>query len=104
VLNGEPDGLFTRSYNQLKPHLRWYEWGGASITQAVTRPGRIGADEGRLTKVLADATHAKVKLPREDRERLSIWLDGNVPFYGVYDKGQQQKQQRGEAVPPPEVQ
>jgi mono/diheme cytochrome c family protein len=104
ALTGAPDGRFTLSYNSLKPCLRWYEWGGASITGVVTRPGRIGADEGRLMKILADATHAKVVLPREDRERLLIWLDGNVPFYGVYDKGQQQKQQRGEAVPPPEVQ
>jgi hypothetical protein len=104
VLSGEADGLFTRSYNNLKPYLRWYEWGGASITQAVTHPGRIGADESRLTDVLADATHAKAPLPREDRDRLLIWLDGNVPFYGTYDQEQQRQQQRGGNIPPPRVQ
>jgi len=105
LLTGGPDGQFTRSYNNLKPYLRWYEWGGASITGAVTRPGRIGADESRLTKILADATHApKLNLPREDRDTLYIWLDGNVPFYGTYDKAEQQRQRRGEPVPPPSVQ
>ncbi|MBM4094422.1 MAG: hypothetical protein FJ276_34190, partial [Planctomycetes bacterium] len=94
VLTGEADGLFTRSYNNLKPYLRWYEWGGASITQAVTYPGRSGADESRLTKILADATHASLALPPQDRDRLLIWLDGNVPFYGTYDQ-EQQRQQRG---------
>ena len=105
VLTGDADGLFTRSYNNLKPCLRWYEWGGASITGAVTHPGRGGADESRLTQILADTTHApNLNLPPEDRERILIWLDGNVPFYGTYDRDLQRQQQAGEAVPPPRVQ
>jgi hypothetical protein len=104
-LTGEPEGPFTRSYNGLKPYLRWYEWGGASITGAITRPGRIGADESRLSGILADATHAKsAKLPREDLEKINIWLDGNVPFYGTYGKEEQRRQKAGQAVPPPGVQ
>ena len=105
VLTGEADGPFTKSYATLKPYLAWYEWGGASISDAVTQPGHIGADASRLTKVLADARHApKVKLPDEDRERLMVWLDGNVPFYGTYGKDEQARQRAGEAVPPPSVQ
>jgi hypothetical protein len=88
-----------------QPYLRWYEWGDASITGAVTRPGRIGAEESRLTKILADAAHARsLKMPTEDRERLLIWLDGNVPFYGTYEKDPQRQQQAGVAVAPPEIQ
>ncbi len=105
LLTGEPDGTFSRSCNSLKPYLRWYEWGDASITGAVTRPGRIGAEESRLTKILADAAHARsLKMPTEDRERLLIWLDGNVPFYGTYEKDPQRQQQAGVAVAPPEIQ
>jgi hypothetical protein len=105
VLTGEPEGPFSRSYNSLKPYLRWHEWGDASIAQAVTRPGRIGADESRLTKVLADATHTpKVGLSDEDRARLYVWLDGNVPFYGTYDPDAQRRQKNGEAVSPPAIQ
>ena len=74
-------------------------------SHATTYPGRIGADESRLTKVLADRRHAAVvSLPRADRDRLFVWLDGNVPFYGTYDQDEQQQQQLGAAVPPPHVQ
>ncbi|MCX7048953.1 MAG: hypothetical protein NTX50_26135 [Candidatus Sumerlaeota bacterium] len=105
VLTGEADGTFSRSYKNLKPYLRWYEWGGDSITGAVTFPGRMGADESRLTKILADSTHApKLKLSREDRDRLYIWMDGNAPFYGAYSPDELARQKRGEAAPIPEAQ
>jgi hypothetical protein len=105
VLTGATEGPFSRSYNSLRPYLRWYEWGGNSISGAVTYPGRLGADESRLMAILADATHARnLKMPPEDRQRLLIWLDGNVPFYGVYDEDQQRRQQAGLPVEPPEVQ
>jgi len=104
VLTGEAKGDFSRSYDSLKAYLRWYEWGGKSISQTTTQAGRIGADESRLTKILADATHAPVKLPNEDRLRLYVWLDGNVPFYGTYEADAQAAQKRGEAVQPPAVQ
>ena len=105
VLTGEPTDTFSKSYESLKPYIRWYEWGGSSITQIVTRPGRIGADESPLLKVLEDSTHAKhVNLTKEERNRLYIWLDGNVPFYGTYDKQQQLAQKNGQAIPLPQIQ
>jgi hypothetical protein len=105
VLTGEPTETFSKSYESLKPYIRWYEWGSSSITQIVTRPGRVGADESPLLKVLEDSTHAKsVTLNKEERDRLYIWLDGNVPFYGTYDKQQQLAQKNGLAVPPPLIQ
>ena len=105
LLTGEPAGTFSQSYESLKPYVRWYEWGGSTITEIVTRPGRIGADESPLLKVLQDRLHAEhVDLPPEDFQRLCIWLDGNASFYGVYDQEQQLAQQNGQAVPPPLVQ
>jgi hypothetical protein len=104
-LTGEPAGTFSKSYESFKPYVRWYEWGGSSITQIITRPGRIGADESPLLKVLEDSTHAKhVNLTEKERDRLYIWLDGNVPFYGTYDETQQLAQRNGEAVPLPLIQ
>ncbi len=38
VLTGDPAGPFSRSYVNLKPYLRWHEWGRASIDRTVTRP------------------------------------------------------------------
>jgi hypothetical protein len=105
VLSSEATGTFNKSYESLRPYVKWYEWGGASITQEVTKPGRIGADESRLMKVLADATHKEhVNLTIEERCRLYIWLDGNVPFYGTYGREQQLAQKGGKAVTPPVLQ
>ena len=105
ALTGEPAGDFTKSYQNLKPFVRWYEWGGASIEPIVTRPGRIGADESPLTKVLADAVHApSLKLDDEELRRLYLWLDGNAPFYGTYDTETRLAQKTGRLVPPPTLQ
>jgi hypothetical protein len=104
-LTGEPTGVFSRSYDSLRPLVRWYEWGGQSISQIVTRPGHQGADESRLLQVLSDKTHAaEVKLPSADRERLVLWLDANAPFYGTYREDERQAQRAGQAVPPPRLQ
>jgi len=105
VLTGEPSGTFTRSYEGLKPFVRWYEWGGKTIRPITTRPGEMGADASPLARILDDPTHAKhVTLPVEDRRRIYVWLDGNAPFYGTYDRASQIAQRNGEAVAPPAVQ
>jgi hypothetical protein len=105
VLTGEPEGTFTKSYVNLKPYVRWYEWGDQSIREIGTEPGHSGADESRLPTILRDKTHSNhVSLAREDYLRLCIWLDGNVPFYGTYEKKAQVAQQTGQIVPPPGVQ
>jgi hypothetical protein len=105
ILTGEPTRTFTRSYENLKPFVRWYEWGGASIEPIVTRPGRIGADVSPLTNIISDALHAKqVKLSPAEWRRLTIWLDGNVPFYGRYDEGARLAQQSGRTIGPPALQ
>jgi Flp pilus assembly protein CpaB len=60
------------------------------------------ADESPLTRVLVDPDHAEsVKMPAEDRLRLTIWLDGNAPFYGAYSGPERVAQLRGESIPPP---
>ncbi len=105
ALTGDPTDKFTRSYENLKKYVRWYEWGGNTIEAIVTRPGRSGADESPLLRVLADALHAEhVHLPDEDLHRLHLWLDSNVPFYGTYEKEQQLAQKNGQAIPPPLIQ
>lgn len=105
ILTDGPTEKFTQSYENLKKYVRWYEWGGNTIEPIVTRPGRSGADESPLLKVLEDSTHAKnIHLPDEDLQRLHIWLDGNVPFYGTYEKEQQLAQKNGQAVQPPLIQ
>ncbi|MHC4535488.1 MAG: HzsA-related protein [Planctomycetota bacterium] len=105
ALTSDPAGHFTKSYENLKPFVRWYEWGQASIEPIITRPGRVGADVSPLTEVLTDAVHSQcVKLDNDELRQLYIWLDGNVPFYGTYDSNTQLAQKSGRLVPPPTLQ
>jgi len=105
VLTGESTETFSRSYESMKRYVRWYEWGGNTISEIVTSPGHIGADVSPLLKVLEDPLHSKhIQLPEEDSRRLYIWLDGNAPFYGTYEKEQQLAQKNGQAVPLPLIQ
>ena len=105
ALTSETSGAFSKSYESLRRYVKWHEWGDKTITPIVTQPGRIGADESPLLKVLDDPVHAEhVSLPETDRLRLQIWLDANSPFYGTYEQPAQLAQRAGQAVPPPVVQ
>jgi len=107
LLTGDPaaKGPFTRSYDSLRPYVKWYEWGGESIDRIATRPGHGPASDSPLTAILDDPTHAnEARLTDSERRRLYIWLDGNVPFYGTYSKEEQAAQKRGQTVREPQVQ
>ncbi len=98
VLTGEPDGQFSKSYNNLKPYLHW-------PSHTVTRPGKSGADISPLTMILADKKHRQdAKLSEEQSRALYIWLDSNVPFFGTYEEKDLQAQRLGLAVAPPLLQ
>jgi hypothetical protein len=101
ALDAEPAKAFTRSYQNLKPFLRWYEWGGASLSQIATHPGQIGADASPLTAILEDATHRpELKWADAERRQLYLWLDANVPFYGTYSHAEQIAQRQGGSIAP----
>ena len=105
ILTGQPEDHFTKSYQQLRPYLAFFEWGSASIDQIVTRPGRMGADMSRLSAVLDDPIHRRhVQLSDRERRTIYLWLDANVPFYGTYDYRLQAAQRRGENIPLPDLQ
>lgn len=105
ALTDEVVGPFTRSYENLRPFVRWYEWGSQSIRETVTRPGHCGADESPLPHVLDDADHREhVTMSDEDLRRLYLWLDANAPFYGAYREDALRAQLAGDAVPPPALQ
>ncbi len=104
-LTDEPVGEFTKAYRSLKPYIRWYEWGGESISQIITRPGFGGADQSPLLSIIEDKTHSPhVNLTEEDKLRLYIWLDGNAPFYGTYNEEEQLAQRNGKVIAAPELQ
>lgn len=104
-LSRDANETFTEAYTALKPYVRWYEWGGESISVITTRPGEMPADMSPLVPVLHDANHAKeIKLSDEEWRILYIWLDGNAAFYGSYSAPEQLAQYQGDAISPPALQ
>ena len=83
------------SYVNLAPDYGFWDYAGAHRTT----PGRFGARAAKLTEVL-NKDHYDLKLPAEDRHRLTLWLDLCSIFYGVYEKEGGEAQLRGEVVRP----
>lgn len=67
-----------------------------------TTPGQFGARRSRLIELLR-AGHHGVRLDRESLERLVLWVDLNVPFYGVYEPAHVAAQRAGKVVPLDEI-
>jgi hypothetical protein len=100
VLTAEPHGRFNKSYESLKPYVRW-----PSYDAAATRPGQAGADLSPLSAVVTGDKHRKyVQVPDADLRVLYLWLDAQVPFYGTYEEEDLAAQRLGRAVPPPRLQ
>ncbi len=52
---------------------------------SITPPLAYGSHKSRLIACLSDKTHAgRVKLPREDRLRLTMWIDANAPYHDQF--------------------
>jgi len=85
-LRDKAQGQFSVSYNSLRPYVRWFEWGGDSISQTTTPPGHCGADESPLTKILDDENHQTTGLTDKEKRRIYLWLDANAPFHGVFER------------------
>jgi len=104
-LSGMSEGKhgFTRSYANLAGKYGFYfDVLNGSIARGVhggsrTVPGQFGARLSPLLPFL-DERHYGVKLPAEDRRRVTLWLDCNSEFYGAYENTTAQA--RGEIVTP----
>jgi Hydrazine synthase alpha subunit middle domain/F5/8 type C domain len=97
---GSASDPYSVSYRSLA-RRQWVHWfdsvnGGEWIP--VTKPGEFGARASRLIALLR-AGHEGAKLPPDDLERLCLWIDLNVPFYGTYEP-QHVAVQRAGGVPP----
>ncbi len=105
-LTSAPTKRYNRSYESLRPFLRWYEWGDLNLRRINTPPGFGGTDQCPLTDILNDKNHGELfsKIPESDRRRLYLWMDANVPFYGTMVEKEMAKQREGEAIEDPRLQ
>jgi len=83
------------SYFSLAPEFGFRDYGDRHRTT----PGKFGARASKLRELL-DRGHHGVRLGKEDRHRLDVWLDSCSVFYGVYEKEGGEAQLRGEVVRP----
>jgi hypothetical protein len=101
VLTGDPENVFSKSYNALVNRVAFSAWGNPHNNfEPLTEPGRFGAINSPLAKML-EAGHKKVQLTPEAWASLYTWMDVNALFYGTFDVTEQKKQQAGERIEPP---
>ena len=50
---------------------------------AVNQPLWTGSHASRLLDYV-DTEHCEQSIPQEDRRRIYLWIDANVPYYGTY--------------------
>ena len=103
LLTGEPEGIYTKSYNALVSRVAFTAWSlPEGNHEPLTEPNRFGARGSALTKLLTDG-HYDVKLTDDEWERLNTWMDANALFYGTFNRKDQAKQQRGERIAGPDL-
>lgn len=95
---------FSESYRSLaKPQLvHWFNSVSSGEWVPTTTPGGFGSRKSKLINMLRDG-HYDVKLDKESLERLVLWIDLNVPFYGVYEPNHIAAQRAGKVVPLDEI-
>ncbi|MHB8973637.1 MAG: hypothetical protein ACYC3X_25625 [Pirellulaceae bacterium] len=60
-------------------HFYWLLW----TPTAVNQPFWTGSYASRLLDYI-DTDHCEQWIPAEDRQRVYLWMDANVPYYGTY--------------------
>jgi hypothetical protein len=78
-----------RSYEQLKDFV-WCKHGGNGSLKtrngtSYSVPNQVGARAAKLYKMLKNGHH-DVKLTEEEMHRITLWLDCNSIYWGVYEK------------------
>ncbi|MBI4601157.1 MAG: PD40 domain-containing protein [Planctomycetes bacterium] len=97
-------GPHTESYRSLarKSLVTWFDSINGSEWLPRTYPGELGARKSRLIDLLRRG-HEGVVLERADLERLALWIDLNVPFYGAYEEAHVAAQREGREVREEEI-
>ncbi|MDD3588008.1 MAG: hypothetical protein PHQ75_12575, partial [Thermoguttaceae bacterium] len=89
ILTGEPQGRFTRSYNELSKHVLITYWGAPKNNgEPYSMPNRYGSRVSPLTSILEGKDgkgHYGCKLSEDDWNRFNTWMDVNGLFRGSTD-------------------
>jgi len=93
-LSGDRTTVFNMSYMELadKGLVDFMPGKGRTFMQLNSdydqqAPLSRGSVLSKLTRYLDDAEHAQTVLGAEEKQRVFLWIDSNIPFYGHYDQG-----------------
>jgi len=79
-VNGKGEGGFSKSYLAFHPYFRR---NGPEGDYHVLTPLEFHADASELVQLLMKG-HQNVKLTQEEWDRITMWFDLNVPYYGTW--------------------
>jgi hypothetical protein len=92
-LSGDRTTIFNLSYLELaeKRLVHFMHGKGRTFMQLnldydEQAPLSRGSVLSKLTKYMDDPKHIKTKLTWEEKLRVFLWVDSNIPFYGHYDQ------------------
>jgi len=87
--NGSPSGA---RYDHVRGRSPWVEWiwtiNGAEENILEIAPRRWGSPASKLTEIIRSGHpdkqgRARVHVPDEERRRVYLWMDLNIPYYGT---------------------
>ena len=89
VKHGSPSGAIYDKVRGMSPYVEWlWTINGSETNILEIEPRRWGSPASKLAKIIASGHLDKdgkprVNVPDEDRRRVFLWMDLNIPYYGT---------------------
>ncbi|MHB8970122.1 MAG: HzsA-related protein [Pirellulaceae bacterium] len=89
MLHGSPSGAEYDSTRGMSPYVEWiWTINGAEMNILEIAPRRWGSPASKLAEIIRSGHPDKngqpqVNVPDEDRRRVYLWMDLNIPYYGT---------------------
>ncbi len=89
MLHGSPSGAEYDSVRGMSPYVEWiWTINGAETNILEIAPRRWGSPASKLAEILRGGHpdqngQPMVNVPDEDRRRVYLWMDLNIPYYGT---------------------
>lgn len=89
IQHGSPSGPEFDSVRGMSPYVEWiWTINGAGHNVLEVAPRRWGSPASKLAEIIRtghpdENGKARVNVPDEDRRRVYLWIDLNIPYYGT---------------------
>ncbi len=89
MAHGSPSGSDYDAVRGMSPYVEWiWTINGAETNILEIQPRRWGSPASRLAEIIRsghpdEQGQARVSVPDEDRRRVYLWMDLNIPYYGT---------------------